>query len=87
MLNWKQQGPAYTASLVLEGGAAGSLVVIAAASNPHGVALITKDAEGNPVTEYLPAALARLRPGDIIEALAMQERAFGGRGWPAPLGA
>jgi hypothetical protein len=85
VLSWKQQGPAFTASVILEGGEHASAVVVGPRDNPRGAAIVRRGTDGAEQMLVLSEALSLLRGGDIIEIYCMQERAFGGRGFPAPL--
>lgn len=84
MLSWKQQGPAYTAAVILEGGEQASAVVVGAFGNPRGAAIVRRDASGAETMLPFPDAAALLRPADLVEIHCMQERAFGTRGYPKP---
>ena len=84
MLSWKQQGPAFIAAVVLDGGETATVAVLADAANVAGIALIRKGEDGAPVTQQLPDAMPLLRPADLVEIYCMQERAFGNRGLPKP---
>jgi hypothetical protein len=85
VLTWKKLGPAFMASVVLEGGEMANIVVVAEFGNPKGAALVRKDASGADSTTHFPEAATLLRPADIIETYCMQERAFGQRHFPEPV--
>jgi hypothetical protein len=84
VLTWKLQGPAYAADLRLSDGRAAKGVVVAGRDNPRGMVVLVPAADGAPETLLLDQAMVRLAPGDLIELLLMQERAFGASGLPKP---
>jgi hypothetical protein len=87
VLTWKKLGPAYMASVILDGGQPANLVIVGDSANPKGAALVRKSESGEESGSYFPEAAGLLRPADLIEAYCLQERAFGKRGFPVPVGA
>jgi hypothetical protein len=85
VLTWKKLGPAYTASVILDGGEPANLVIVGDCTNPKGAALVRKSESGEEAGTYLPEAASLLHSTDLIEAYCLQERAFGQRGFPAPV--
>lgn len=87
MINWKKQGEALVGSLVLKQGGKGSIIVVGPANNPNGATLVTPGEDPKkPLTALLPVGCDQLTPGQYLEIMCMQERAFGNRAFPAPAG-
>lgn len=87
MISWKKQGEALVGSLQLNSGARGSVVLVGPASNPKGATLfIPGDDPKKPRTALLPAGSEQLSPGQYLEILCLQERGFGNREFPRPVG-
>lgn len=85
MISWKKQGEALVGSLTLNSGQRGSVVIVGAGSNPRAATLlIPGDDPKKPRAALLPAGSEQLDPGQYLEILCMQERAFGNRGFPGP---
>lgn len=87
MIAWNEQGAAVVAQLLLRDGRHGSVVLVAPRSNAKGATLLLPgDGSGKP--DMLPLQQGRdlLRPEDLVQILAMQERLFGSSGLPRPAG-
>lgn len=84
MISWKKQGEALVGSLTLQSGSKGSVILVGPGSNPKGATLVIPGEDPKkPRTALLPAGSEQLAPGQFLEILCMQERNFGGRGFPA----
>jgi len=61
------------------------VVLVGSRSNANGLAIVAPGAPGEPPeTLVYPAGGELLAPGELIETLFMQERAFGALGLPKP---
>lgn len=84
MLAWTRQGPAFAADFTLLDGRHAKTVLVAARSNPKGLAVIIPSEDGSIQTLLSPAEFSLIPAGDYIEILLMQERVFGTSELPAP---
>ena len=70
---------------MLKQGGKGSIIVVGPANNPNGATLVTPGEDPKkPRTALLPAGCEQLTPGQYLEIICMQERAFGNHAFPAP---
>jgi len=84
LISWKKQGDALVGSLSLANGGKGSVILVGPGSNPKGATLVIPgDDPKKPRMALLPAGSEQLSPGQFLEILCIQERGFGGRGFPA----
>lgn len=85
MITWKQQGAAIVGVLSLLDGQAANIVLVGTRDNPKGAMLVLAAAAGGKM-QAMPLAqgLARLHPEAVIDALCMQERAYGSSEFLSP---
>lgn len=87
MISWNEQGAALVAQLLLRDGRHGSVVLVAPRSNAKGATLFLPGSDaGKPEILPLLQGIDLLRPEDLVQILAMQERVFGDSGLPRPAG-
>ncbi len=88
MIEWTEQGAAAVGQVVLRDGRPGGVVLVAPRNNAKGATIVLPPAEtgAKPVMAPFSEGMAHLRPADIVEILAMQERLFGTSGLPRPAG-
>lgn len=84
MLVWKSQGAAFAADLALIDGRRATAVIVADRQNPRGLVLLLQEGGAAPTPVLIEEVEDALAPGDHIELLTMQERAFGAAGLPRP---
>jgi hypothetical protein len=84
---WKKQGAGWVGTVPLKDGRRGNIVLVDSRQNPKGAILVTPNGEetGEVATVPLSSALHGLHPAHVIEALCMQERAFGTSGLTPPV--
>lgn len=81
MIKWNAHGAAFVGAVTLANGRRGQVVVVGPRDNPKGASLVVASASGNePVTVPLSETLTHIRPKELIEILAAQERCFGSSG-------
>ena len=85
MIAWSKKDTALIGNVSLANGQKCSVVLLADARNPKGAVCLRPNPDGGaPVVAPLDQMGSLIAPHDWVSILCMQERAFGGRGWPAP---
>lgn len=87
MIDWKEQGIAAVGQVTLKDGRQGGIVLVAPRNNAKGATIVLPAASGGkPDMVAFMEGMAHLRPADVVQILAMQERLFGSAGLPRPKG-
>ncbi len=84
MIEWSQQSGATIGSLRFLDGRPAKIVLVGPREHPKGAVLICADPNGGIHKILLSQYLEQLTPGQAIEILCMQERAYGSNGLDAP---